>query len=153
LDSSKDLDKNGISSEGVKLELCNLKSKTSLKCTALEAFNALTRPEMFAAFTHGSGKIDPKVGGLFEMFGGNVHGKILEMREPEVIVQEWRLKEWPDGHFSKVTYTIAEKEDSTKITIDQTGVPKSALDKTKEGWERYYWDAMKRTFGFGSFML
>jgi len=35
LDSSKDLDKNGISSEGVKLELCNLKSKTSLKCTAL----------------------------------------------------------------------------------------------------------------------
>lgn len=23
---------------------------------------------------------------------------------------------------------------------------------TKENWERYYWDAIKRTFGFGYFM-
>lgn len=35
--------------------------------------------QLFAAFTNGSGRIDPKVGGTFEMFGGNVHGKILEM--------------------------------------------------------------------------
>jgi hypothetical protein len=27
------------------------------------------------------------------------------------------------------------------------------LEKTREGWEKYYWDAMKRTFGFGSMML
>lgn len=106
-------------------------------------------------------------------------------KEPTLLVQEWRLKEWPEGHFSKVEFTITEKEDSTDIIINQTGVPKSyvptnvletniepilnafsqkkglictsitcrALEKTKEGWERYYWDAMKRTFGFGSFIL
>ncbi|CAL8099736.1 unnamed protein product [Orchesella dallaii] len=157
LDSVKDTGKNGLTTggknSGVKLDLCNLKSSTSMKCTAIEAFNALTRPEMFAAFTNGSGRIEPKVGGTFEMFGGNVHGKILDLKEPTVLVQEWRLKEWPDGHFSKVAFTILEKDDSTDITIEQTGIPKSALEKTKEGWERYYWDAMKRTFGFGSFII
>jgi hypothetical protein len=29
----------------------------------------------------------------------------------------------------------------------------SEADSTKENWERYYWDAMKKTFGFGSFFV
>lgn len=55
---------------------------------------------MFVAFTNGSGRIDPVIGGTFEMFGGNVHGKILELEEPKKIVQDWRFKSWPDGVFS-----------------------------------------------------
>jgi len=78
---------------------------------------------MFLAFTNGSGKIDPKVGGLFEMFGGNVHGKIVELQEPTKIVQEWRFKSWPDGHFSRVTFSIQQKDDSTEIVVSQKGVP------------------------------
>jgi activator of HSP90 ATPase len=109
--------------------------------------------QMFVAFTNGSGRIDPQVGGTFEMFGGNVHGKILELQEPTKIVQEWRFRSWPDGIFSRVIFEIHQNEDSTEITVNQTGVPKSDLERTKEGWEKYYWDAMKRTFGFGSMML
>jgi len=124
-----------------------------MKCMAQDVFNALTRPEMFVAFTNGSGRIDPTVGGTFEMFGGNVHGEILELEEPNKIVQEWRFKSWPDGLFSRVTFTIKQNSDSTEITVKQTGVPKTDLERTKEGWEKYYWDAMKRTFGFGSMML
>lgn len=29
----------------------------------------------------------------------------------------------------------------------------SEFDKTVEGWQRYYWEAIKRTFGFGAFLL
>jgi activator of HSP90 ATPase len=145
---------NGVtSSVGVKLELCDIDSESSMKCTANDVYNALTRPEMFVAFTHGSGQIEPKVGGKFHMFGGNVHGKILELDPPKKIVQDWRFKHWPEGHFSKVTFTIEEKQDSTKVKVHQSGVPASDQEKTREGWDQFYWDAMKRTFGFGSYIL
>jgi len=141
------------SSEPVKLSLTNLVTNSTMKCTAQDVYNALTRPEMFVAFTNGSGKIDPVVGGAFEMFGGNVHGKILELDEPKKIVQDWRFRTWPEGVYSRVTFTIEQNADSTEITVRQKGLPKSDLEKTKEGWDKYYFSAMKRTFGFGSMML
>jgi hypothetical protein len=29
----------------------------------------------------------------------------------------------------------------------------SEADSTKENWDRYYWEAIKRTFGFGAFIV
>ncbi|CAG7719936.1 unnamed protein product [Allacma fusca] len=144
---------NGISNTGVKLDLCDINTEASMKCTANDVYNALTRPEMFVAFTNGSGQIEPKVGGKFHMFGGNVHGKILELDPPKKIVQDWRFKHWPEGHYSRVTFTIDEKQDTTKVKVNQQGVPASDQEKTREGWDLFYWDAMKRTFGFGSYIL
>lgn len=45
------------------------------------------------------------------------------------------------------------QDDHTEITVVQSGVPKSEADVTKENWERYYWESMKRTFGFGAFIV
>lgn len=45
------------------------------------------------------------------------------------------------------------QEDHTEVTVVQSGVPKSEAGVTKENWERYYWDSMKRTFGFGAFIV
>ena len=78
---------------------------------------------MFNAFTNGSGRIDSTVGGTFEMFGGNVHGKNLELVKYSKIVQEWRFKNWPEGHYSIVTINIEQKETSTDVSVTQTGVP------------------------------
>ena len=78
---------------------------------------------MFAAFTNGSGKIDPKVGGTFEMFGGNVRGRILTVEEDRKIVQLWRFKHWPEGHYSHVTFTFEQTEEGTAVRVTQKGVP------------------------------
>lgn len=55
------------------------------------------------------------------MFGGNVHGTILELEPNKKIVQEWKFKEWPN--YSKVTITMEQKESSSDIYVTQTGVP------------------------------
>ncbi len=57
------------------------------------------------------------------MFGGNVHGKNVELERYSKIVQDWRFKSWPEGHYSRVTINIEKEEDSTKVTVTQTGVP------------------------------
>ena len=39
------------------------------------------------------------------------------------IVQRWRFKRWPAGHYSNVTFNIDEKEDHTEVKVVQSGVP------------------------------
>lgn len=67
-------------------------------------------------------KLDAKKSGKFELFGGNIHGDFVELT-PSKITQNWRCKQWPSGHFSKVTLEINEKNDHTEVKLTQTGVP------------------------------
>ncbi|XP_071535028.1 activator of 90 kDa heat shock protein ATPase homolog 1 isoform X2 [Panulirus ornatus] len=69
------------------------------------------------------------------------------------IVQKWRFKSWPKGHFSTVTIEIEQKEDCTELRLSQSGVPSNEVDRTKEGWQNYYWESIKRTFGFGATLM
>lgn len=62
----------------------------------------------------------------------------------------WRYKQWPDEHYSVVTLEFREKEDCTELLLNQTGIPHNFLENTEEGWRRFYWNAIKQTFGFGS---
>lgn len=77
---------------------------------------------MVQAFTKGPVKLEPKKGGKFELFGGNIHGDFTDIT-PAKIVQKWRCKQWPDGHYSDVTIDIREKNDHTEVSLTQIGVP------------------------------
>lgn len=63
---------------------------------------------------------------------------------------KWRLSGWPDGHFSDVTIDIDQKEGTTEVTMTQSGIPANDVERTKVGWSHYYWEAIKKTFGFGA---
>lgn len=77
---------------------------------------------MVQAFTKGAVKLEVKKNGQFELFSGNIHGEFLEIT-PTKIVQKWRCKQWPSGHFSDVTFDICEKNDHTEVVLTQNGVP------------------------------
>jgi len=89
-------------------------------------------------------------GGNFELLGGNITGQFTELTPFTKIVQQWRLKSWPQGVTSKVTISIKQTKDDTKVSIEQSGVPAKEVESTREGWQRYYFHAMKRSFGFGA---
>ncbi|KAI4481907.1 hypothetical protein M0802_013853 [Mischocyttarus mexicanus] len=136
---------------GYKISTTTIKQQQKFQCRAEEFYNVFTTIEMVQAFTKGPVKLEPKKQGKFELFGGNIYGEFIEI-SPTKIVQKWRCKQWPSGHFSEVTINICEKNDHTEVNLTQIDVPTSEEDSTKENWERYYWDAIKRTFGFGYFM-
>jgi len=137
---------------GVKLEVGDLEISENMKCTGQELFNVLTQKDMIQVFTGGEAKMKEEAvaQGDFEMLGGNISGMFIEVTPFTKIVQKWRLKSWPSGHYSHVEMLIQQTAEDTKITIKQTGVPIKELDNTRMGWSRYYFEAMKRTFGFGS---
>lgn len=66
------------------------------------------------------------------------------------IGMQWRFKSWPDGHHSAVLINLEQKDDCTVLILNQTGIPESDFERTKEGWQRYYWYSIKNTFGFGA---
>lgn len=78
---------------------------------------------MVVAFTHGPVELELKKDGEFHLFGGNVHGKFIELTPNSKIIQTWRFKRWPDGHFSIVTMEIDQQSDHTELKLSQTGIP------------------------------
>lgn len=53
--------------------------------------------------------MEAEKGGKFAFFGGNVSGEFKELVPGKKIVQYWRYKQWPDQHYSEVTFNIEEK--------------------------------------------
>lgn len=123
----------------------------TFKCTGQELYNALTQKEMLQIFTGGEVKMtEAKKGEKFEMIGGNVQGTFLELVPFTKIVQKWRLKAWPDDYFSHVEINIKQSSEDTKLNLIVKQVPEKELENTKMGWRRYYFESIKRVFGFGS---
>ena len=88
----------------------------------------------------------------FVLFGGNISGKFTEIIANKKIAQTWRYKQWPTGHYSNVELEFEEKDDHTLLKLKQTLVPTNEFDTTRNNWQRYYFDSMRATFGFGSFL-
>lgn len=147
----KGLDIGGGGVGGLKIETTTLDMKEHFKCTGQELYNALTQKEMMQIFTNGEVKMDKAAKGeSFEMIGGNVQGTWLELEPFTKICQKWRLKSWPAGHYSRVEMTIKQGKEDTTLVLKCTDVPTTELENTKVGWRRYYIEAIKRAFGFGS---
>lgn len=94
---------------GVKIDTTTIETTHKFQCRGQEFYDAMTRIEMVTAFTRGKVKMDATKGGTFELFGGNITGKFEELVPAKKIVQQWRYKQWPQGHYSKVTININEK--------------------------------------------
>ncbi|KAJ0183114.1 hypothetical protein K1T71_001090 [Dendrolimus kikuchii] len=121
---------------GCKLDTRTIELSEKFQCRAQEFYDAMTRIEMVTAFTQGHVKMEPEKGGKFALFGGNVTGEFRELVPGKKIVQYWRYKQWPDQHFSEVTFNIEEKDDHTLVTLKQELVPVSEVDQTKNNWQR-----------------
>ncbi|KAI9019368.1 activator of Hsp90 ATPase [Phycomyces nitens] len=127
-----------------------IKDTTEFLTSAKELYNTLLDPGRASIWSRGPAKIADKVGTKFEFFNGNVTGEIKELEPEKKIVQSWRLKSWPQGHYSTVTITLDQTNDCVKLHMQQTGVPVGEEELTRNNWNGYYWRAIKETFGFGA---
>lgn len=108
-----------------------------------EVYEALMDSAKHAEFTGGEAKISRKVGGKFTAYDGYAEGKNLELVPDEKIVQSWRASDWPEGHYSMVTFELAKTKTGTRLTFVQTEVPAEFSDDVAQGWIDWYWTPMK----------
>ncbi|TQS36012.1 hypothetical protein Golomagni_03551 [Golovinomyces magnicellulatus] len=131
-------------------------SNDEFRAPASELYKTFTDPQRLAAFTRAPPKIfeGAKVGGKFELFGGNVCGEYLELLEPTKIVQSWRLDQWPKGHVSclEIGFDQNDVDNVTVMRVTWKGVPIGQEEVTRRNWNEYYVRSIKQTFGFGTIL-
>ncbi|XP_059481125.1 activator of 90 kDa heat shock protein ATPase homolog 1 [Neocloeon triangulifer] len=138
--------------KNMNIDTMSFTSRQNLFCPINEAYKCFTEQRMVEAFTRGPVKMEAKPRGKFELFNGNIFGEFIELEENLKVKQYWQNKSWPSGVRSIVELTFDEEPEGTSIVLKHSGIPSSELDATKQGWEQYYWNPIKATFGFGSFL-
>lgn len=126
-------------------------STEEFRTTAAELYQTFTDPSRLAAFTRAPPKLfeGAHVGGKFELFGGNVMGEYAELEAPTKLVQKWRLKQWPAGHYSRLEIRF-DQNDVDAVTVMRVvwdGVPVGQEEVTRRNWGEYYVRSIKTTFG------
>ena len=120
-----------------------VKQTATFKASPHEVYEALMDSKKHAKFTGDKATISRKIGGKFSTFDGYSEGINLELIPDNKIVQTWRASDWPEGHYSKVTFSFKEIPGGTRLTFTQTGVPAKQYDDISQGWRDYYWAPMK----------
>ena len=130
-----------------KIKTKSLKQSRTFSASAKDVYDAIMDSKKHAKFTGAPAKISTKVGGKHEAHGGYCSGVNLELVPGKKIVQTWRGAGWPEGHYSKITYSLASAgKGRTKLSFTHTGIPASEIEGIKKGWIGHYWKPMEQMF-------
>jgi len=120
-----------------------IRQSVTFKAAPDEVYEALMDSKKHSKFTGSKARISREVGSRFSVYDGDLEGTNLELIPDQKIIQSWRSSDWPEGHYSKATFTLKKVEQGTKLTFTQTGVPEEHYDDISQGWRDYYWTPMK----------
>ncbi|XP_028914666.1 activator of 90 kDa heat shock protein ATPase homolog 1 [Ornithorhynchus anatinus] len=141
---------NQSKSVGVKIPTCKISLKDSFLTSPEELYRVFLTQEMVQAFTHAPATLEADKGGKFHLLDGNVSGEFIELVPEKHITMKWRFKSWPEGHFATITLTFIDKDGETEVRMEGKGVPAPEEERTRQGWQRYYFEGIKQTFGYGA---
>ncbi|XP_056283677.1 activator of 90 kDa heat shock protein ATPase homolog 1-like isoform X5 [Pseudoliparis swirei] len=64
------------------------------------------------------------------------------------IEMRWRFRTWPGEHYAAVRLDLEDRGGETELRMECGGVPEGEEDSTREGWTRFYFQAIKQVFGY-----
>ncbi|KAF6350726.1 activator of HSP90 ATPase activity 1 [Rhinolophus ferrumequinum] len=135
---------------GVKIPTCKITLRDTFLTSPEELYRVFTTQELVQAFTHAPAVLEADKGGKFHLVDGNVTGEFTDLVPEKHIVMKWRFKSWPEGHFATITLTFNDKNGETEVCMEGRGIPAPEEERTRQGWQRYYFEGIKQTFGYGA---
>jgi activator of HSP90 ATPase len=125
-------------------EMSDIHQEVIFAASPARVYRALTDSAEHAAFTTAPADISSEEGGAFSAHGGFLVGRNVSLVPNKRIVQAWRGKDWPEGHYSIVRFELAADGDKTRLTFDQSGVPENVAKHIDEGWKKMYWERLHK---------
>lgn len=125
-----------------------MKTKTlhqtiSFNATPHDVYEALMDSKKHTEFTEAKAVISRNIGGKFTAFDDWASGTNVELVKDKKIVQTWRGTDWPEGHYSTITFALKQKGKETILDFIQTEIPEEHYDDIKQGWIDWYWNKLK----------
>jgi len=127
-----------------------IRQSVTFKASPHAVYEAMMDSRKHAKFTGAKAMISRKVNGRFAAYDGYIEGVHTDLVPDKKIVQSWRGNDWPEGHFSKATFSLKKIKDGTRLTFTQSGVPKQHYGGINQGWRDYYWKPMKEMLEKGN---
>jgi activator of HSP90 ATPase len=122
-----------------------LKQTRTFNASSKDLYEAIMDSKKHSKLTGAPAKINGKEGGKFTAFGGMLEGTTLELKPNKKIVQSWRSSEWPEGHYSRLTFSFASAgRGKTKLTLSQSNIPDNDFEGVKKGWISFYYEPMAK---------
>jgi activator of HSP90 ATPase len=119
----------------------------TLSASPDRVYAVLTDGKLFTAATGGApAEIGRDEGAAFSLFGGAIHGRVVELVPGKRVVQAWRPRPWPDGHYSLVRFTLTPEGSGTRVALDHTGYPADQHDHLSAGWPANYFEPLAKYF-------
>jgi activator of HSP90 ATPase len=107
-------------------------------------YQALLDAKQFSAFSGLPAEIEPRPGGTFKLFAGQIEGRNVELVANQRIVQAWRPAWWPAGEYSLARFELVAREAGTRIVFDHTGFPEDQREHLTDGWREHYWEPLHK---------
>jgi len=108
-----------------------------------ELYEALMDSATHAAFSHAAAEISRSVGGRIMAYDGYISGVNIELLPDARIVQDWRAVDWPEDHYSRVTFEFTATPEGTRLDFTHTGLPEGTEAEFARGWIDNYWEPLK----------
>jgi activator of HSP90 ATPase len=122
----------------------SLHMQIEMKASPQRIYDILLDSKQFATLTGLPAEIDPKAGGAFSMFSGQIEGRTVELVPAKRIVQAWRPSHWDAGIYSIVRFELQGQSSGTTVVLDHTGFPQGDFDHLTSGWNEHYWEPLKK---------
>jgi activator of HSP90 ATPase len=118
-----------------------------LKARPQRVYDVLLSSKDFAEFTGLPAQIDPKAGGEFSLFEGQIVGRNVELVPGQRIVQAWRPTDWDAGVYSIVKFELKPRGPEATVVLDHAGFPADDASSLDTGWHQHYLDPLKKYLG------
>ncbi len=101
----------------------SIHQEVTLMTSPEQAYDLLTNSVTFSAATGAPAEIGVGVGTAFSIFGDYIQGRQIELVPGERIVQAWRGRDWDEGVYSIVRFTLTPERGGTKLSVDHDAYP------------------------------
>ncbi|NJK84818.1 MAG: ATPase [Bacteroidales bacterium] len=120
--------------------------KQTYKINALpdEVFNSITNPVAIELWSGYPANIQPVPGTEFELWEGDISGKIIDVEPNKKLIQEWYFGD--QNEQSLVSIYLRQKGNSTVVELEHVNIPDEEFENIKEGWSKYFWGAIQEFF-------
>jgi activator of HSP90 ATPase len=126
-----------------------IQKEIELKAAPQQVYEALLDSRQFSAFSGAPAEIEREVGGAFSCFGGFIIGRNVDLLPNRRIVQAWRVKMWPEGVYSIVSFELHAQSSGTRLTLTHDGYPEGMRahlngEMPDGGWNRQYLEPLQK---------
>jgi activator of HSP90 ATPase len=128
---------------GGEMKTKTIRQSVTFKASPQAIYEMLTDSRKHSKFTGEKASISRKIGGKFTAYAGYISGVNLDLVKDKRIVQSWRGNDWPEGHYSRVTFSLEKVKSGARLIFRQSGVPEVHYKDIHQGWRDYYWKPMR----------